>query len=104
MLVVGVDGRSTGWIAVALTNGLFAGASRFPSIRALLSAIPDADTFPYLSPKDLAERWRCSRPTVGRIAERAGFSRFYLGEGRNGVVRYLRKEVEAYEESRRVQG
>ena len=67
-------------------------------------AIADANPSAYLSPKDLADRWRCSRPTVSRIAERAGLSRFFLGEGRNGVVRYLRKEVEAYEESRRIQG
>ena len=61
-----------------------------------------ADSTPYLSPKDLADRWRCSRPTVARIAQRAGLSRLCLGEGRNGVVRYLREEVEAYEASRRV--
>ncbi len=59
-----------------------------------------ANPTPYLSPKDLAERWRCSRPTVTRIAERAGLRRFCLGEGRNGIVRYLREEVEAYEASR----
>jgi len=64
-------------------------------------AVSDPST--YLSPKDLTDRWRCSRPTVARIAERAGFRRFCLGEGRNGIVRYLRKEVEAYEASRCVQ-
>ena len=64
-------------------------------------AAPDSSA--YLSPKDLADRWRCSRPTVARIAERAGLRRFCLGEGRNGIVRYLRKEVEAYEASRCVQ-
>jgi Helix-turn-helix domain len=60
--------------------------------------VPDRST--YLSPKDLADRWRCSQPTVARIAERAGLRRFCLGEGRNGMVRYLRTEVEAYEASR----
>lgn len=65
---------------------------------------PLADTSLYLSPKDLAERWRCSRPTVARIAERVGLKRFHLGDGRNGVIRYLRREVEAFEESRCVQG
>ena len=64
--------------------------------------VPDANGSAYLSPKDLADRWRCSRPTVSRIAERAGLSRFFLGEGRNGAIRYLRKEIEAYEESRRI--
>lgn len=62
-----------------------------------------SDSSAYLSPKDLADRWRCSRPTVSRIAERAGLRRFCLGEGRNGMVRYLRTEVEAYEVSRCVQ-
>lgn len=57
---------------------------------------------PYLAPKELAERWRCSRSSVARITERAGLSRLYLGEGRNGMVRYRREEVEAYEIARRV--
>ena len=55
----------------------------------------------YLSPKDLAGRWRCSRTTAQRIAERAGLTRLYLGTGKNGIVRYIRLEVEAYEESRK---
>lgn len=28
--------------------------------------------------------------------------RLYLGEGKNGIVRFLRKEVEAYEKSRMI--
>ena len=56
----------------------------------------------YISPRELAQRWRCSRSSVDRIARRAGFGRLCLGEGHNGMVRYLRKEVEAYEQSRRV--
>jgi hypothetical protein len=56
----------------------------------------------YVSPRELAARWRCSRSSVDRIARRAEISRVYLGEGKNGIVRYVRKEVEAYEESRRV--
>jgi len=68
-----------------------------------MGAISHADSAGYLSPKELADRWRCSRPTVARIAERAGFRRFCLGEGRNGIVRYLRNEVEAYEASRCIQ-
>ena len=55
---------------------------------------------PYMSPKDLQERWRCSRASVDRIARRAGLGRLYLGEGRNGIVRYSRKEVEAFEAKR----
>jgi len=57
-------------------------------------------TSPFLSPSELAERWRCSRSSVDRIARRAGLSRICLGEGRNGLVRYLRKEVVEYEASR----
>ena len=56
----------------------------------------------YMSPNELAERWRCGRSSVDRIARRAGFTRICLGIGRNGMVRYVRKEVEAYEESRRI--
>lgn len=55
-----------------------------------------------MTPKEVAERWQCSRSSVDRIARRNGFTRLYLGDGRNGMVRYVRKEVEAYEESRRV--
>lgn len=58
---------------------------------------------PYVSPKELAGRWRCGRSSVDRIARRAGLTRLCLGTGRNGMVRYLRKEVEAYEASRQVQ-
>ena len=54
----------------------------------------------YLSPRELAIRWRCSRSTVDRIAKREGLARLCLGEGRNGIIRYLREEVEALEKSR----
>ena len=60
------------------------------------------DVSPYMSARELAERWRCARSSVERIARREGFTRAYLGEGPNGMVRYIRKEVEAYEESRRL--
>ena len=39
---------------------------------------------------------------VDRIARRAGLSRLCIGEGKNGSIRYLRKEVVAYEEQRLV--
>ena len=55
---------------------------------------------PFLSPNELQERWRCSRASVDRIARRAGLKRFCLGEGRNGMVRYSRKEVESFEAKR----
>ena len=56
----------------------------------------------YVSGKELAQRCRCSRSSVDRIARRAGLTRLCLGTGRNGMVRYVRKEVEAYEEARQV--
>jgi hypothetical protein len=55
---------------------------------------------PYLSPAELADRWRCSRSSVDRIARRACLTRLCLGEGRNGLIRYLKKEVMEYETSR----
>jgi hypothetical protein len=57
---------------------------------------------PYVPPKILTERWECSHSTDDRIAMREGFTRVCLGTGKNGIVRYLRKEVDAYEETRRV--
>jgi len=57
---------------------------------------------PYISPKQLAQRWCCSRASVDRIARRAGFTKVCLGEGRNGMVRYVTEEVDAYERERRV--
>jgi hypothetical protein len=63
---------------------------------------PATELSPYLAPRELARRWQCGRSSVDRIARRAGFTRVCLGEGKNGMVRYLRKEVEAYEASRQV--
>jgi DNA-binding MurR/RpiR family transcriptional regulator len=60
------------------------------------------ETLTYISPRELARRWQCSRSSVDRIARRAGFKRYCLGDGKNGMVRYLGKEVEAYEASRQV--
>lgn len=61
-----------------------------------------AEQSPYVSPNELAERWDCARSSVDRIARRAGMTRLCLGEGKNGMVRYVRKEVEDYEAKRRV--
>lgn len=55
---------------------------------------------PYISPRELAARWCCGRSSVDRIARLAGMTRLCLGSGRNGTVRYLITEVEAYEQSR----
>ena len=57
----------------------------------------DDDESIYITPRKLAKRWECSRSSVDRIARRNHFTRVMLGEGKNGMVRYLRKEVEAYE-------
>ena len=57
---------------------------------------------PYVAPNELAQRWRCPRSSVDPIARRARLTRLCLGNGKNGMVRYIRKEVEAYEPSRRV--
>jgi len=57
---------------------------------------------PYITPKELAMRWQCSRSSVDRIARRARLTRLCLGDGRNGMVRYIKKEVQAYEHARQV--
>ena len=56
----------------------------------------------YISPNELTIRWQCSRSSVDRIARRAQLTQLCLGEGRNGSIRYIRKEVEAYEEERQL--
>jgi len=55
---------------------------------------------PYLSAKELAERWQCARSSVDRISRRTEMKRLFLGNGKNGIVRFLRKEVEDYETAR----
>ena len=66
-----------------------------------MTSAPDDDRSLYLSPKELQHRWRCSRSSVDRVARRAGLTRLCLGSGKNGMVRFIRKEVEAYEAQRR---
>ena len=63
---------------------------------------PPPEVGRFVSPKELAARWRCSRSSVDRIARAARLSRVCLGSGRNGMVRYLREEVEQLESSRLV--
>ena len=53
----------------------------------------------YISPNELARRWQCSRSSVDRIALRVGLRRLCLGTGRNGTIRYLLREIEAYEQT-----
>lgn len=57
----------------------------------------------YIAPKELVHRWCCSRTHVDRIARRAGLTRLCLGMGKNGMVRYIRQEVEALEARSHVQ-
>jgi hypothetical protein len=45
----------------------------------------------FIAPKELADRWQCGRSSVDRIARRARFTRVCLGDGKNGMVRYLRR-------------
>lgn len=47
----------------------------------------------YVSPKELAVRWQCSRSQVDRIARRENLTRLLLGHGKNGMVRYVWAEV-----------
>jgi uncharacterized protein YndB with AHSA1/START domain len=68
----------------------------------MIAENPKTTESPYVAPKELAKRWQCSRTSVDRIAQRAGLTRLCLGEGKNGMVRYVRGEVIAYEQSRRV--
>jgi len=63
---------------------------------------PSPTESPYVSPKELAVRWQCSRSSVDRIARSAGLTRLCPGTGRKGIVRFIRKEVEAFENTRRV--
>jgi len=62
----------------------------------------DDDPNPYISPKELAERWRCARSSVDRIVRRAKLTRLLLGHGKNGIVRFIKREVEAYEVTRQI--
>jgi len=55
---------------------------------------------PFMTARQLMRRWNCSRSSVARIAARAGIRRCFLGEGRNGMVRYHRGDVERFERAR----
>lgn len=57
----------------------------------------------YVAPNELMERWQCSRSQVDRIARREGMTRMILGIGRNGMVRYVRSEIEAFESRARIE-
>jgi len=59
----------------------------------------DTDS-PYVRPKELAQRWRCARSTVDRIADREGFRKLHLGNGANSPVRYFMADALAFESGR----
>lgn len=65
-------------------------------------ATPAVTQSPYMAPRELSLRWRCSRSSVDRIARREGLKRLLLGSGKNGIVRYLRLEVELLEKRKLV--
>jgi len=56
----------------------------------------------YISPNNLADRWDTSRTSVDRTAKRENFTRFLVGDGKNGGVRYSREEVKQYEIRRQI--
>lgn len=57
---------------------------------------------PYISPRELAERWRCSRTSAQRIAKQAGIGKLVLGNGKHASIRYVRVDIERYEQARQV--
>ena len=59
-----------------------------------------ADESPFISPSELALRWRCGRSSVDRITRKGGLSRLCLGDGKNAMVRFIKEEVIANEASR----
>lgn len=61
---------------------------------------PLPDQSPYFTPNELKARWKCARSSVDRIARRIKLTRLCLGTGTNGMVRYLREEVERNEQAR----
>ena len=71
-----------------------------------LSAAPDRMKLPaaspYISPKELAARWRVARSTVEVLVRQHGITRLCLGEGKNGTVRYKLDDVLRFEQTRLV--
>lgn len=65
-------------------------------------ACAEKEITPYIFTHELTNRWQCEKSSVDRMTKRADMKRLYLGAGKNGIVRFLRNEVEAYEKSRMV--
>ena len=68
----------------------------------MADSILNNDDVRYLSINQIMERWQISRNSVVRIARNEGFTAFYPGNKQRSSVRFLRKEVLAYEESRQI--
>ena len=47
----------------------------------------------FISARSWARRWDCSLSSVRRAAERFPIRRVYVGEGRNGLVRYSLDDI-----------
>jgi hypothetical protein len=56
----------------------------------------------HVATREPAKRWQCARPGADRSRGASGLTRLCLGDGASGMVRYIRQEVIAYEQSRRV--
>ena len=69
MQVIGVDGCKGGWVAVALEDGVFAGATRYPDFRELVKAQPDALVIAVDIPIGLPEG-ASDHPRAGDLAAR----------------------------------
>jgi hypothetical protein len=67
-----------------------------------MSKRKDISEAKYISPNQLVARWACSRSSVERAAQKAGFSRFFLGSGKSGNIRYLLSEVLVFEQKQTV--
>ncbi len=54
----------------------------------------------YISPNELAVRWRCSRSSADRYARAGNVKKLFLGQGKNGGVRYVLQDVVDFEKKR----
>ena len=55
---------------------------------------------PFISAREIAQRWSCSASTVHRICQGAGISMARLGGTTGRLVRYNRAEVMRFEGTR----
>jgi hypothetical protein len=62
-----------------------------------MAVYPDGSS-PWLSARELMQRWKCSRSSVARIAERHGIRRLVFGEDENCMVRYCWADVVRFED------